>query len=276
MMPVKLLMPRFISSGKALGMLYVVVAQMNILQSLKLTYRFWNASTKSIPSKIYCDQINELIDAAEWSFQLIIWKRERCHHGTITKAWRDTSTELILRSRIANDGALTQKLVGICPIKLLLLMLSATRFFITSHMLDGNCPVKKLLEIFSTCRGHTGVSTKLIEADIKDGDASGQHQFQWLRDAKDTSVTVLFALQATPSHLQQSVPFFHVTVRLLSCESPARNWRRELLSCSVQELVVEAKKSRTAARPSEIVGNLLLFFMCENLSGSMLAPAPKK
>ncbi|OQU84391.1 hypothetical protein SORBI_3004G044401 [Sorghum bicolor] len=74
-----------------------------------------------------------------------------------------------------------------------------------------------------------------------------------------------------PSHLQQSVPFFHDTVRLLSCESPARNWRRELLSCSVQELAGDAKKrSRTIAMAREIVGNLLLYLLHGNWSGSMV------
>jgi len=75
-----------------------------------------------------------------------------------------------------------------------------------------------------------------------------------------------------PSHLQQSVPFFHDVVRLPSCESPARNWRRELLSCSVQELAGEAKKrSRTIAKAREIVGNLLLYLFGEDWSGSMLS-----
>jgi len=67
------------------------------------------------------------------------------------------------------------------------------------------------------------------------------------------------------------VPFFHDVVRLPSCESPARNWRRELLSCSVQELVGEAKKrSKTIAKAREIMGNLLLYLLRENWSGSML------
>uniref|UniRef100_A0A0E0NA01 Uncharacterized protein n=1 Tax=Oryza rufipogon TaxID=4529 RepID=A0A0E0NA01_ORYRU len=46
-----------------------------------------------------------------------------------------------------------------------------------------------------------------------------------------------------PSHAQQSVPFFHDMPRPPSFESPVRNWMSEFLSCSVQELVGEAKKS---------------------------------
>jgi hypothetical protein len=34
-----------------------------------------------------------------------------------------------------------------------LLALSATRLFITSHVVEGNLPAKKLLEMLSTCRG---------------------------------------------------------------------------------------------------------------------------
>jgi hypothetical protein len=53
-------------------------------------------------------------------------------------------------------------------------------------------------------------------------------------------------------------------VRPPSCESPARKWRRELLSCSVQELVGEAKKrSSTRARPRKVFGNMLLYIMSE-------------
>jgi hypothetical protein len=57
---------------------------------------------------------------------------------------------------MANDGALMQIEYGICPVKLLLLALRATRFFMASHIVDGNCPVNKLLEIFSTWRGRPG------------------------------------------------------------------------------------------------------------------------
>uniref|UniRef100_A0A0A9DWD1 Uncharacterized protein n=1 Tax=Arundo donax TaxID=35708 RepID=A0A0A9DWD1_ARUDO len=84
-----------------------------------------------------------------------------------------------------------------------------------------------------------------------------------LLEAKKTSVTVLSGLQVIPSQVQQSVPFFHDKVGLPSCESPPRNWRRELLSCSVQELVGEAKRSSTRATAMKVVGNLLLYFMCE-------------
>jgi hypothetical protein len=29
--------------------------------------------------------------------------------------------------------------------------------FITSHIVDGNCPVNKLVEMFNTCRGRLGI-----------------------------------------------------------------------------------------------------------------------
>uniref|UniRef100_A0A0E0CFS3 Uncharacterized protein n=1 Tax=Oryza meridionalis TaxID=40149 RepID=A0A0E0CFS3_9ORYZ len=62
-------------------------------------------------------------------------------------------------------------------------------------------------------------------------------------EARNTSVTILFGLQVIPSHVQQSVPFFHDMPKPPSFESPVRNWTSEFLSCSVQELVGEAKKS---------------------------------
>uniref|UniRef100_A0A8R7R6Q5 Uncharacterized protein n=1 Tax=Triticum urartu TaxID=4572 RepID=A0A8R7R6Q5_TRIUA len=57
------------------------------------------------------------------------------------------------RSSMSNKGALLQIEDGICPVKVLLLALRANRFFMASHVTDGNCPVNKLLEIFSTWRG---------------------------------------------------------------------------------------------------------------------------
>nr|CAB3445624.1 unnamed protein product [Digitaria exilis] len=56
---------------------------------------------------------------------------------------------------------------------------------------------------------------------------------------------------ATPSHVQQSVLFFHDKPRPPSCESPARNCRRELISFSEQELVGGRKAARQnkSARP---------------------------
>ncbi|KAJ1253965.1 hypothetical protein BS78_K144800 [Paspalum vaginatum] len=60
-------------------------------------------------------------------------------------------------------------------------------------------------------------------------------------------------LQVMPSHSQQSVSLCHNAVRPLSRESPARNWRREPFSCSVQEQEGETKESsisgtRTSAK----------------------------
>lgn len=68
-------------------------------------------------------------------------------------------------------------------------------------------------------------------------------------EASKTSVTVPSLLQIMPSHLQQSVPFIHETLRppLPSGMSPSRKLMRELFSCSVQELVGDAKKSRRRA-----------------------------
>ena len=79
------------------------------------------------------------------------------------------------------------------------------------------------------------------------------------REANETSVTFLSWLQVIPSHVQQSVSCRHDVVRPPSGESPARSWRRELFSCSVQELVGEAKKtSRTMGKPKKGMGNWVL------------------
>uniref|UniRef100_A0A0A9DLL8 Uncharacterized protein n=1 Tax=Arundo donax TaxID=35708 RepID=A0A0A9DLL8_ARUDO len=160
----------------------------------------------------------------------------------------------------------------------------------TSHVVDGNCPVNKLVEMFNTCRGRRGVDdgsscrsplrrlkltsrTMMLLDDIS---SSGRPPDSMLwdrlrrsrpvsspRDAeicpsrplevREISVTVLSALQATPSHVQQSVPFCHDNPRPPSCESPARNWRREFLSSSVQELAGgrKAKSKSASVRPKK-------------------------
>ncbi|TVU33426.1 hypothetical protein EJB05_25243 [Eragrostis curvula] len=207
-------------------------------------------------------------DPSNWLF-----RKERCSNK--------------LRSRTAKDGALSQNTVCICPIKLLLLALSTARLFIGSHVVDGKCPVNKLLEMFSTLRGWTGDEdgsslrcplswlklTSRMMMLLDDTNSIGNTPDNKLfLEAKKISVTVLSVLQLIPSHVQQSVPFRHDLVRSPSCESPARNVRRELLSCSVQELVGDAQKRiSTRARPREVVGNLLLFFMCEKWSAHMLS-----
>lgn len=87
--------------------------------------------------------------------------------------------------------------------------------------------------------------------------------------ASKTSVTVPSLPQMMHSHLQQSVPSTHESLRppLPSGMSPSRKLMRELLSCSVQELVGEAKKSRrTAANPRKVMDKLLLFLGKERSS----------
>ncbi|KAG2656103.1 hypothetical protein PVAP13_1KG056185 [Panicum virgatum] len=65
---------------------------------------------------------------------------------------------LFLRSSTAKDAELMQKEDGIHPWKLLLLASSTTRLFITFHVADGNSPVKRLLEMLSTCNGRPPVA----------------------------------------------------------------------------------------------------------------------
>uniref|UniRef100_A0A0D9VCD9 Rhodanese domain-containing protein n=1 Tax=Leersia perrieri TaxID=77586 RepID=A0A0D9VCD9_9ORYZ len=71
-------------------------------------------------------------------------------------------------------------------------------------------------------------------------------------EASETSVIFMSALQVMPSHVQQFVSFCHDTARPPSFERPARNWRRNLFSWSVQELVEEAKHTITRANPRRL------------------------
>ncbi|WVZ77852.1 hypothetical protein U9M48_025665 [Paspalum notatum var. saurae] len=193
-------------------------------------------------------------------------------------------------------------LMGICPIKLLLLALRAIKFRIPFHVVDVNCPVNMLLEMLSTCRGwgrwvedcrscrsplswlkltsrltmlldNTNSSGRPPESELpvrlpRDGVMRPSRPL----DGSETSMTVLFPLQVTPSHLQQSVTCpCHDFARPESCESPARNWRRDVFSCSVQELAGVAKElssTRTTARTC--TSNLLLYFMYEKWSDRRL------
>ena len=195
------------------------------------------------------------------------------------------------------------------PVKLLLLALTTIRFFISFHVVDGKCPANKLLEMFSTCRGREGVEegsswsvplswlklTSSMVMLLDDTNSSGRPPDSELhdrlrrkrlvrlprngemdpsrpREASETSVTALSGLlQAIPSHLQQSVPFCHEAARPSSCESLARNWRRETSSCFEQELVREAKViSSTRARANEGTCNLFLCVLLENWSVCMV------
>jgi hypothetical protein len=206
-----------------------------------------------------------------------------------------------LSSRTANDGALTQYVAGICPVKLLLLALSVTRLLITSHAADGNLPANWLLEMFSTCIGVsaaedgsslrppvrllkltsrimmlldcTNSSGKPPDSELLDRlsrskpvrlPRDGEMDPSSPREGSKISVTFRSWLQVIPSHLQQLVLLRHVAVRPPSRESPERSWRRELFSCSVQELMGDAKEtSSTTAKVSEGMGDFVLYMLRE-------------
>ncbi|PUZ74102.1 hypothetical protein GQ55_1G038300 [Panicum hallii var. hallii] len=150
-----------------------------------------------------------------------------------------------------------QKCVGIFPVKLLLLAFSVARFTIPLHVVDVNCPVNKLLEMLSTCRGRWLKLTSRTRMLLEDSNSSGRPPDSMLldgfrrsrpvrlpRDARKTSVIVPSELQAIPSHLQQSEAFPHEVLRPPSWESSETNWSKELLSCSVHEASRETKETR--------------------------------
>lgn len=196
------------------------------------------------------------------------------------------------------------------PVKLLLLALRATRFFITSSVVDGNWPSKKLLEIFNTWRGRPGFgdccscrgpdrSLKLTSRTmmlLENTNSAGRLPYSELRDRlsrsspvrllrddgiipfrplepSKTSVTTRSVLHKIPSHWQQSV-LIHDTLRppLPSSESPSRKSMRELRSCSVQELTRETDASRrTKERPKKGTGNFEeLLLLHGKFSGCMI------
>ncbi|KAF7083684.1 hypothetical protein CFC21_087451 [Triticum aestivum] len=149
-----------------------------------------------------------------------------------------------------------------CPVKLLLLALSAIRFFITFHVADGNSELNWLLEMLSTCRGRSVVTkygssgsgplsrlkltsrTMMLPENMSSGGRPPEKELyerltcsRLVRSARDgemrpsspldpreTSATAPSPLQTTPSHSQQSVPLSrHDAARPPSCDSPARN-----------------------------------------------------
>jgi hypothetical protein len=74
-------------------------------------------------------------------------------------------------------------------------------------------------------------------------------------------VTVISELQVIPSHLQQSVAFFHELVRPPSEESSVMNWSKELFSFSMHEVAREAKErriTRAEKKPNSGMANLLV------------------
>uniref|UniRef100_A0A0E0CFT0 Uncharacterized protein n=1 Tax=Oryza meridionalis TaxID=40149 RepID=A0A0E0CFT0_9ORYZ len=84
-------------------------------------------------------------------------------------------------------------------------------------------------------------------------------------EARETSITAPSSLQVMPTHAQQFATFRHDMARPLSCDSPARNRRRELFSCSRHAMVETAMGSsnssshnEAAARPGKGITTLLL------------------
>uniref|UniRef100_A0A0E0JVP9 Uncharacterized protein n=1 Tax=Oryza punctata TaxID=4537 RepID=A0A0E0JVP9_ORYPU len=195
-----------------------------------------------------------------------------------------------------------QKEEGMYPLKLLLLALIATRLLIFSHVVEGNAPVNRLLEIFSTWRGRSGNDefsscnspsrrlkltsrTTMLLVDISfDGSPpesklydrlSRDKLVSSLRDdemqpcrpleASDSSATAPSSPQVIPSQVQQSVLFCHDAARPPSCDSPVRNRRSELLSFSVHEPTGEIKvsSSNTRTGPKKFMQNFLFLLLHE-------------
>uniref|UniRef100_A0A0D9VCD5 Uncharacterized protein n=1 Tax=Leersia perrieri TaxID=77586 RepID=A0A0D9VCD5_9ORYZ len=192
--------------------------------------------------------------------------KERYSRGMLPKNW------LYPRSRTAKDGELMQNEEGIWPVKLLLLALIVTRFLIFSHVMDLTSRTVMLL-------GDISSSGKTPESELYDklrcdklvrSPSDGEICPLRPLEARETSMTTPSPLQVIPSHTQQSVPFPHDLEMPPSCESPARNRRRELFSCSRHAMVDVAMASSSSKASLLLHGEWGAFFMtnldefCEN------------
>lgn len=256
--------------------------QVELLQFLELTYRLWDIAIEDILSKINFARFVRLIMRAPSSTSYKWLLREERYSREVPlnissgspplrlfwSALSPSSMEQISNRRgmlalkrlknissIWNDGELLQIWVGIFPLKLVLLALPATRLFITSHVVDGNCLVNKLLKMFSIAKAtkHRTMSRgRGWGAAVQGGSQQTDRETHTLRPARSILVTVLFGKQVIPSHLQKSMLPFHEVARPPSCDSPTRNWRRELFSSFVHELVGLANEiSSTRERPGK-------------------------
>jgi hypothetical protein len=208
------------------------------------------------------------------------------------------------------NGFLTHMVLGICPVKILLLMLRATRFSMLSNVVDGICPANLLLEILITCIGRpvvdgssrrspfrllklTSKTTMLLDNNSSDGRSPESELHDRLRlnklvrfpsdgeinpsrpmEASEISLTASLASQMMPFHTQQFVSFLQEAVRPESWESPSRNLSRETFSCVVQELVEDGKEGNSRrARASKCMGggNLVLSLFHEGGVGIVVS-----
>uniref|UniRef100_A0A0D3F0W8 Protein kinase domain-containing protein n=1 Tax=Oryza barthii TaxID=65489 RepID=A0A0D3F0W8_9ORYZ len=97
-------------------------------------------------------------------------------------------------------------------------------------------------------------------------------------EVRRTSMTAPSSLQVMPSHTQQFVPFCHDMAMPPSCDSSARNRRRELFSCSTQAMAEVAtmrssSNNAAVARPEYGIASLLLHGECGVICMNSLIPA---
>ncbi|TVU33424.1 hypothetical protein EJB05_25241 [Eragrostis curvula] len=185
----------------------------------------------------------------------------------------------------------------------------APSFFIFSNMVDGNCPVKKLLEMLITSISRprmdgslwrspwrllklTSSATMLLcnnnsagiwpESELCDRlrlsklvrlPRDGEMLPSRPMEASEVSVTRPSVSQVMPSHMQQFVSFCHKVVRPEPCERPSRNLRREIFSSCVHELVGEAMQSNSKwATPSNGMGGSFVLLLLLQLDEDITPP----
>uniref|UniRef100_A0A0E0E5P4 Uncharacterized protein n=1 Tax=Oryza meridionalis TaxID=40149 RepID=A0A0E0E5P4_9ORYZ len=145
-------------------------------------------------------------------------------------------------AKISSKSIASEIDAGICPVKLLLLAFRATRWLKltsrTAMLLNNNESIGRPPERELWERLRCNNLARLL----RDGEMLPARPLE----GSEISLTVFSPLQLVPSHEQQSVPSAQDMLRppLCSGESCATK-PRELCSCSVKELVGEAKKSRT-------------------------------
>uniref|UniRef100_A0A0D9YMI7 Uncharacterized protein n=1 Tax=Oryza glumipatula TaxID=40148 RepID=A0A0D9YMI7_9ORYZ len=186
------------------------------------------------------------------------WRRDSlsCSDRQVSSSWNRPLQVIVGDVEFREEVQVVQKKVGIGPVKLLLLALSTTRFSISFHELDRNRnpPDSELCDRFRRCKpGSLPRAGDMLPSSFLEASKTSVIVTALL------AVLLLLLLQVMPSHEQQSVPCLHDAARppWPSCESPAKNWRRQFLSWSVQQLIEDAE-NRISARTRQRLGMLLL------------------
>ncbi|TVU33425.1 hypothetical protein EJB05_25242, partial [Eragrostis curvula] len=209
------------------------VYHLQILKTLDGSILWHNLSLEVAPEKKDGQRggIEEFIRQSSREF--VVANLEHFEHGAIAKPSGDAATELIVGKVKTPSRRLK--------------LTSRTMMLLENISSDGRPPDNELYD-----RLRCIMLVRLAREDEMCPSS--------LLDAKETPVTPPLPLQVMPSHAQQFVCFCHDKARPPSCESPERNWKRKLFSCSVHEVAREIKEKsfRRRAQRNGAMANLLV------------------